>query len=148
MNNGLQSYYYTADIGRYIHRIASPHDSLLLEPAGYIPFYAEIYSADEIGLTSEIVLNYRVRYGADWYVHYLKEQHPTFLVERNNILCRRSVDNAQFSPEEWAWFTAHYTQIAHEHYNAENYTHSQLFLRLAKSVISQDLNVFKSNGLP
>jgi len=143
LNGEMGEYHYRGDIGRYIHKIAAPNDTLLLEPAGYIPFYAGIYTTDEIGLVSDKVLDYRYRYGGHWYIPYLKEQRPTFVLEPHD-------GTVSVSPEEWNWFLAHYEQVAGFHYNPMNYSQPRVLLRLTKLARSSasDYQVYRSNGRP
>ena len=41
-------------------------DTLFLEPAGYIPFYAGIKTFDEVGLASPEILRFKERDPNDW----------------------------------------------------------------------------------
>src|SRR5262245_14505560 len=49
---GTQENLYRGGIGDDIRSLAAPGDTLLLEPAGYVPFHAQLWTWDEIGITS------------------------------------------------------------------------------------------------
>lgn len=143
-SKGIEEYHYRGDIGRTIASLAHPDDTLLLEPAGYIPFYAGIRTDDEIGLVSERILDYRVREGRGWYMSWLKQERPTFLVERDDIWQHRTVDAAPLSADDWRWFITHYRLVRHFHYRAADYVRNPLFLRLIKGGSVSNYNLFEA----
>ncbi|MGC2163676.1 MAG: hypothetical protein WA634_17340 [Silvibacterium sp.] len=147
-NIGLQEYHYRADVGRWLHQVAQPGDTLALEPAGYIPFYAGLKTYDEIGLVSTLVIDYRVRYGGAWWMDFLKQEHPTWLVERNYVVRHVTIDNVHLSPADSLWFDTHYKLVRHFHYSAANYLHRGLLLRIMKNGTHDDYYVYHYTGTP
>ncbi len=144
-SKGMEEYQYRAGIGRTIASLARPGDSLLLEPAGYIPFFAGIHTDDEIGLVSERVLDYRLQDGRGWFVPWLREQKPTFVVERDDIWQHRTVDAVPISAGDWQWFTTHYRLVRHFHYTAADYVRNPLLLRLIKGGSVSSYNLFEAD---
>ncbi|MFZ0663111.1 MAG: hypothetical protein WAM66_10500 [Acidobacteriaceae bacterium] len=147
-NIGLQGYHYRGGIGRWLHTVAKPTDTLELEPAGYIPFYAGLRTYDEVGLISPLVVEYRTRYGGGWYMEFLKQKRPDWLVERAYMTRYVTMDGVHLSPQNISWFDAHYKLARHFHYSPENYLHSGLLLRLMKNGATNDFYVYHSTGLP
>ena len=146
-NIGLQEYQYRAGIGRWLHSVAKPADTLELEPAGYIPFYAGLHTYDEIGLISPTIVQYRTRYRGDWWMRFLRQKRPVWLVERENAPRHITVDGVLLSPQDAHWFDTHYTLVRHFHYSAANYLHPGLLLRLMKNGATSDYYVYRSTGL-
>lgn len=60
-NIGFQENVYRSNVGQYIYDISEDkkNDTLFLEPAGYIPYYAKIKTIDTVGLTSPTIRKYR-----------------------------------------------------------------------------------------
>ena len=143
-NIGLQEYHYRADVGRWLHQTANPADTLELEPSGYIPFYAGLRTYDEIGLVSPLVLDYRIRYGGAWWMAFLKQKRPDWLVERVNAPEHITMDGVHLSPQDANWFDAHYTLVRHFHYSPENYVHNPFLLDLMKNGTHADYYVYRS----
>jgi hypothetical protein len=142
-NNGIEEYKYRAEIGRDIAAIAHPGDRLLLEPAGYIPFFAGIHTDDEVGLVSERVIRYRLRDGNGWYMDFLRTEQPTFLVERESILVHRTADDAPISAGDWQWFRAHYRLVRAYHYRASDYVRNPVLLRLMHAAYTSNYYLFE-----
>ncbi len=103
-NIGLQEYHYRADVGRWLHQVARPGDTLELEPAGYIPYYANLKTYDQVGLVSPLVLSYRERYGGAWWIEFLKRERPAWFVDRENITEYITMDGVHLSPQDSRWF--------------------------------------------
>lgn len=117
VNTGFQESVYRTGVGRFIHSIAPPDATLFLEPAGYIPFYAGLKTYDEVGLTSEIVLDFKRTYGGRWWFPFIHEIRPTFLVQREHFLKRQTGRGYEFTSDEWQWLQTHYTLIRHFRYD-------------------------------
>ncbi len=93
-------------------------ESALLEPIGFAGWTSGLYIHDSIGLVSPLVLEYRRRFpGSDrWYMAYVRDQAPTFLVLqkeelRNNALFLGFGGPLFASSEERAWFDTTYAPI-------------------------------------
>jgi hypothetical protein len=108
---GTQENLYRAGIGDEIRALASPHDTLLLEPAGYVPYHAQLWTWDEIGVTSPLVTTYRSRFGSRWWVQFVQDVRPSFLLERDHIVAHRTLDGYQLTADERAWFDANYALV-------------------------------------
>lgn len=145
-NSGLQEFHYRADVGRWLRQTAQPRDTLELEPAGYIPFYADLRTYDEIGLVSPLVLEYRTQYGPAWYMEFLKQKHPDWLVERGYFYKHTTMDNVHLSPEDLRWFEANYSLVRHFHYSASNYLNPGWLLKLMKNGTHDDYYVYRYTG--
>jgi hypothetical protein len=141
-NIGLQEYHYRAGVGRWLHTVARPTDTLELEPAGYIPFFSGLKTYDEVGLVSPLVVQYRTRYGGAWYMDFLKREHPDWLVERANMSRHITMDEIHLSPQDTLWFDTHYTLARHFHYSAANYLPPGLLLKLMKNGTHPDYYVY------
>ena len=108
---GTQEHLYRGGIGDEIRRLASAGDTLLLEPAGYVPFHAQLWTWDEIGVTSPQVTSYRLKYGPRWWIRFVEDIAPTFLLERDHLLVHRTLDGYELSADEQAWFAGRYSRI-------------------------------------
>lgn len=147
-NWGVMEGEYRASIGQYLSRVAQKQDTLFLEPAGYIPFYAGLKTIDEIGLASPIVLKYKKENHSNWWFRCLQKENPTFLVQREHILAYRTHDGYQLTPEEIAWFQRHYALLVRAVYKPEDYTHNPFLLRLLKFSKTHDYYVFQRRAEP
>jgi hypothetical protein len=106
-----QEHLYRGGIGEQIKSISARGDTLFLEPAGYIPFYAQLYTWDETGLASPSVTKYKVAYGPRWWVPFVRDMSPTFLLERDEMLGYQTHDGYQLSSDERDWFRRHYRLV-------------------------------------
>lgn len=105
---------YRAAIGNHLRRVAPPQATVFLEPAGYIPFFAELKAYDTVGLASGKVLGYRKQAGPRWWIALVQQEQPTFIVERSPIHLDGVVDQGRvLTPDELAWFKAHYRLDKH-----------------------------------
>jgi hypothetical protein len=71
-------------VGEMIASRAAPNDAVLLEPAGYIGYYAGKYVRviDTAGITSDVTLRARQQYGEDWWWEVVRQELPRFIVLR------------------------------------------------------------------
>lgn len=147
-SKGLEEFHYRADVGRYLAQISHPDQSLLLEPAGYIPFFAKLRTYDEVGLVSPLVLSYRKQYGGEWWIKFLEQRHPDFLVERDYVLSHSTLDQVKLSSDEARWFDQHYVLIKHFHYSPDSYLHRGRLLKLMENGSHDDYYLFQFNHQP
>ena len=121
INISEQESRYRASIGRYIEQISNPNDTLFLEPAGYIPFYAGIKTYDTVGLTSPKILNFHTQHGGKWWVKFVFSETPSFIVDRSPIhLSKATADgNYNLNGSEYAWFMNNY--VLEAAFNYEQY---------------------------
>ncbi|MCJ7644250.1 MAG: hypothetical protein MUP28_07210 [Candidatus Aminicenantes bacterium] len=120
-------------IGKYIAGVAKSRDTLLLEPAGFIPFYARIFTFDEVGLVSPQVTTYMRRFGVEgWWLPFLHDFHPTFVLERRPFRTegRLSRDTA-LTPEQLGEFFADYELVKSFECSPGDYFKSPFMLKLA-----------------
>ena len=117
LNDGYDENLYRASIGKYIYGLSSPENVLMLEPAGYIPFYANIKTIDEVGLVSREFTNYLLDKSKDQSIVGFWVNHmPDFLIQRNHILNFRDSLNKNFSKQEISWFKNNYCLNKHFYY--------------------------------
>ena len=115
-STGTQEYYHRAQVGRYIKEHSLSTDTLFLEPAGYIPFYSCRNTYDERGLGSPTVTNYMIRHPDNWWIRFLKDYRPTFLVQRQSIPELQKAYGYRMEPEDTLWFQDNYALIQEFHY--------------------------------
>jgi len=114
INWGAQEARYRSSIGHVIRALATDRSTLFLEPAGYIPFYAQVTTYDHVGLTSSRVLPYLQRAPLhEAIVHFIGKEDPTFVVLRPGPLHVRAKETGvldeyepvqyfEYRPNDWA----------------------------------------------
>jgi hypothetical protein len=138
VNKGVQSFCGT-HIGQTINQISASTDTLLLEPAGYIPFYARRYTWDEVGLGSPEVTEYQRRLGDAWWTPFIRDKKPRFIVQRQTFADEsRLFGGYQLSAAERQWFDSEYERVQRFVYDPRDYYHSPLLLRICG--LGADLN--------
>ena len=142
-NWGIMEGVYRANIGTYIAGVSNAKDTLFLEPAGYIPFYARLKTIDEIGLTSPIVLHYKRESPEHWWMNCVKQERPTFLVQREYFSEYRTHHGYVLTTDEIRWFNENYMMIKHFCYTPHDYTESAIFRKLLKLSKTHEYYVFK-----
>jgi hypothetical protein len=142
-NDGTQLYHYRADVGRWLHNQSVPTDTLFLEPAGYIPYFAQLRTTDEVGLISPEILDYKRRFPADWWFQFVSQQQPTWLVERADMRHYETYQHQQLSPAQIAWFTQHYQLVREFHYDPAQYAQSPWQLRILEHGSHADFLVYR-----
>ena len=111
---GADENLYRVSIGKYINKLSHPEDILMLEPAGYIPYYANIKTIDEIGLVSREFTNFLSKKSPkESIVSFWIKYKPDFLVQRENILEFKDSFNTSFTKEESLWFKDNYCLNKH-----------------------------------
>lgn len=113
-----------------------------MEPAGYIPYYSELYTWDEVGIVSPEVTRFQQRYGTHWWVDFVQAKRPTFLVQRPTTI-RYTIAAYTLTPEERAWLDRHYKLIDRVAYHPEAYYRNRILQRIAALGTSSDLLVYK-----
>jgi hypothetical protein len=142
-NDGTQLYHYRADVGRWLHQQAAPSDTLFLEPAGIIPFFAELRTTDEVGIVSPEILNYKQRFPNDWWFEFVSQKQPTWLVERADMRHYETYQHQQLSPEQIAWFTQHYELVREFHYDPAQYASAAWQRRILEHGTHADFLVYR-----
>lgn len=128
---GTQERLYRGGIGQQIRSLSAPDDTLLLEPAGYIPFYAERRTWDEIGITSPAVTTYRRTHGERWWIEFVKDVSPTLILERERMRAHVTLDGYQLTADEASWFDRHYSLVRTFAYDPQSLRSSTVLARIA-----------------
>jgi len=146
---GTQEFDYRAEIGRYINRTAGPSATLLLEPTGYIPFFADRCAWDEVGLVAPEVTDYQRRYGQDWWFEFVAQKKPTYIIQRGNFIDQRVLyTGRRLSAAQRAWFDANYDLDREFHYDPADYWHSSMLLRAVRLATAQRYGVYRCKSTP
>jgi hypothetical protein len=128
---GTQERLYRGGIGEEIRALSAPEDTLLLEPAGYVPYFAERWTWDEVGVATPSVTSHRRAYGSRWWIRFVQEKLPTFLLEREPMREFVTLDGYTLSDEERAWFERHYTLVRVFRYDPRSLRASTVLGRIA-----------------
>lgn len=137
---------YRAGIGRFLHELEQPEATLLLEPAGYIPFYSGLYTADEVGLVCPAVSRYRKLYGQDWWSRFLTDKRPTFLVERPHMREGVTLDGYKLPAAEFRRFQEEYERIRTFSFHPGDYAPGGLSALLLRLGAASDYDVYRRRG--
>ena len=122
-NIGFQENSYRSVIGKDIFRMSDNPDidTLFLEPAGYIPYYAKIKTYDTVGLSSPEILKFRKQNNNKrWWLDFIETKRPTFVLDRSNIYDGHSHDGEYgLTVKETQWFKDNYKLV--KKYNYQEY---------------------------
>jgi len=127
---GKKEYAYRGGIGVWLAEHARPEDRMLLEPAGYIPYYSGLYTYDEVGLVTPQVVTYRLAYGPRWWPEFVEDFKPQWLVQRGQIADFTTYQGYHLSAEEQDWFRLHYDLVARFAFDPASYTSNAVLERL------------------
>jgi hypothetical protein len=142
-NQGMQESGYRRSVGLFIKDISSPADDILLEPAGYIPFYAERYTYDEVGLGSPTVTQYHIKYRQKWWSAFVRDRRPALLLVR----CDLSTPSLYLeSEEERTWFEDHYELVKVFHYRPEDWSQNPLLLPVLRMGSHSEYYLYRRTG--
>ena len=112
MNISKQDTGFRASIGDFINNISDQNQTILLEPAGIIPYYAKCKVVDVVGLTSSKIINYHISNKNDWWLTFIKEESPDFILDRGAVHNGLSIDGAKsLSNKELSWFLNNYVLV-------------------------------------
>jgi hypothetical protein len=127
LNIGAQEHGYREDVGHFLATIARPEDTLVLEPAGYIPFYSGLTTFDEVGLTSPRVIPYLKSRRPGWMYEFLRDTCPTFTVQRGEFGRDFTFfEGYRLDAAEQQWFTRNYELVREFHYRPSDYARNAL----------------------
>lgn len=143
LNIGYQEMGYRASIGKYLKLQAKEGDTLFLEPAGYIPYFSEIRTIDEVGLASPLILKYKKTYKDNWWINFLKAEKPTFMVQRDHIMDHKTYQGYQLNKEEITWFDENYEIMKKFEYKPEELSTSFIMKRILKLGSHSNYYVFR-----
>jgi hypothetical protein len=130
VNWGAQSSRYLEGIGRYIGTVARPGDTLLLEPAGAIPFFSGLVTYDEVGLTSPRILPYLARDSVGNWLGFARDVRPTFTVQRDHFLAGSTALGYVLTADDKSWFEANYELIREFRFDPAQLARSPLEARI------------------
>lgn len=141
-----QDFHYRADIGRFLQDVAHGRGRLFLEPAGYIPYYSGLWTADEVGLVAPDVTPYIQHDRGHWWIDYVKDRRPDYIVERESFAHYQTFDGQTLTPAQQAWFNGHYRLIRRTSYNPALYHPSPILQRILRMGPMPDYLVFEKRG--
>ena len=115
-NIGFQENTYRSHVGQFINENSKNKnvDTLFLEPAGYIPFFAKIKTFDTVGLTSPLIREYRKKDKIkNWWFNFVYNEKPIFIVERRDVSLKGNVRDGNYvlNKDELKWFRNNYEKI-------------------------------------
>jgi len=142
-NWGTQEYLYRASVGRYIRYHSAKTDTIFLEPAGYIPFFSERRTYDEVGLGTPEITKFMRQYTEKWWIRFVQEKRPTFLIQRSHILNFRTYQGYQLNKKESRWFQENYELVKEFHYDPANYYKNEILLRILNLGSACSYYIFK-----
>lgn len=128
---------YMISIGKYIKFVSKPNDTMILEPAGYIPFFAGLYTYDEVGIVSPSVTTYMGKYKKDWWINYIRDKKPNFIIEGDRDYMSTLPD------DEKRYFDDNYQLIKKFSYRHEDYYFNPFVVKILKFGTMGDYFVFK-----
>lgn len=139
---GMKEYAYRGGIGVWLSENAKPGERLLLEPAGYIPYYSGLYTYDEVGLVSPQVVTYRQEYDLRWWTEFVQDFEPEWVVQRGHITEYMTYQGYEMNQAEREWFQQHYRLAAHFTFRPEDYADRSFFVSLLSLGEVDDYYVF------
>ena len=120
-NIGFQENSYRSVIGKDIFQMSENHekDTLFLEPAGYIPYYAKIKTYDTVGLSSQLIRGFRDKdNNSRWWLDFIELKKPTFILDRSSLFGGYSHDGEySFTKTELEWFKNNYKLVKKYNYH-------------------------------
>ncbi len=139
---GMKEFAYRGGIGVWLQQHAHSSDRVLLEPAGYIPYYSDLYTYDEVGLVSPQVVTYRQAYDLRWWPEFVMDFQPEWIIQRAHITRDTTYQGYRLSGEESEWFHQNYELVASFSFVPEDYADLTLLVRLLRLGQVDDYYVF------
>jgi len=139
---GMKEYAYRGGIGVWLQQHAQSGDRVLLEPAGYIPYYSDLYTYDEVGLVSPQVVTYRQAYDLRWWPEFVMDYQPEWIIQRAQITQDTTYQGYRLTGEESEWFHRHYDLAASFSFIPEDFADLPLLVRLLRLGQVDDYYVF------
>ncbi len=139
---GTKEFAYRGGIGVWLHDRAKPDDQMLLEPAGYIPYFSELYTFDEVGLVSPQVVTYREAYDLRWWPEFVMDYRPDWLIQRGHITQFETYQGYVLNEEEQDWFQANYRLEARFSFVPRDYTDRPFLARLLELGEADDYYIY------
>ncbi len=142
---GMKEYAYRGGIGRQLAEISHKGDTLFLEPAGYIPFYSGLYTYDEAGLGSPLVVHYRTLYRGPWWIRFVEQVNPDWIVQREKFSTFTTYQGYTLIDDEQRWFLENYHLVEKTSYRPEDYTSNPLLVKFLKMGTTDDYYIYEIN---
>lgn len=140
---GTREFAYRGGIGIWLKEHAKPNSRMLLEPAGYIPYFSGIYTYDEVGLVSPQVVTYREAYNLRWWPEFVMDYRPDWLVQRGHIAEFETYQGYVLNDEERDWFQENYRLETRFSFNPIDYTKSPFLKGLLTLGEADDYYIYK-----
>lgn len=140
---GMKEFAYRGGMGTWLKERAKAGDTMLLEPAGYIPFYSGLYTYDEVGLVSPQVVTYREAYDPRWWPEFVMDFHPEWLVQREHITDFKTYQGYVLNEEEQDWFQEYYRLEGRFSFIPDDYTGSDALARLLSLSEADDYYIYR-----
>lgn len=143
-NWGSMEYHYRGGIGRDLKGLIGKEESLMLEPLGYIPYFAECYTYCLVGLATPEVTASRRQHGRYWMVEYLKERAPDYLLQRTDPdhgfhgFIEEPTTAAQLE-----WLRENYLVVKEYNYRVDEVWSNPLLRRVAKMGSTTSYTLYK-----
>lgn len=134
-NTGVR-YEYRISIGKYLYNNAQYSDTLMLEPAGQIPYFAKLRTIDTVGLTSPEALNYMNKYPDDYLGEMFSSLKPNWVILSAPIDKVLTGSNLEKTKKN-------YILDRHFVYNPENFSSGLLFKIAKLGTLDDDLYLYK-----
>lgn len=141
---GSMEYHYRGGIGRDLKGLIGKEESLMLEPLGYIPYFAECYTYCLVGLATPEVTASRRQHGRYWMVEYLKERAPDYLLQRTDPdhgfhgFIEEPTTAAQLE-----WLRENYLVVKEYNYRVDEVWSNPLLRRVAKMGSTTSYTLYK-----
>jgi hypothetical protein len=140
---GTKEFAYRGGIGVWLKEHARAGDKMLLEPAGYIPYYSGLYTYDEVGLVSPQVVNYRLTYEERWWPEFVMDYRPDWLVQREHIKHDKTYQGYTLNGDELEWLRENYRLAGWFSFQPKDYTRSHFLASLLSLAEADDYFIFK-----
>ncbi len=140
---GMKEFAYRGGIGTWLKENAAEDDRIFLEPAGYIPFYSNLYTYDEVGLVTPQVVTYRQAYDLRWWPEFVMDFKPDWIIQRGHIMKNQTYQGYELNDEEMDWFNENYRLSAHFSFKPEDFATSPNLIRLLTFGEADDYYIFR-----
>lgn len=124
----------------------SLENSILLEPAGIIPFYTNLYTYDEVGLVNKRINTEMLKDEKYWWINSIKSFRPDYIL---TIAQKPTLENGFYSmkPADFKDFNKNY-QLVQEYPIARIHNQAPQLLRWIYEIrpIGKDYYLYKKNN--
>lgn len=142
---GMKEYAYRGGIGKQLAEMAQENDTLFLEPAGYIPYYSGLYTYDEAGLGSPLVLHYRDLYQTPWWIRFVEDAKPDWIIQREHFEEFTTYQGYTLNKTEQKWFLENYHLVEKISYQPKDYASHPLLERLLSMGSADSYLIYEIN---